>query len=75
MRDADRTEKQRWYSGLLFVARQRGYQPGWVSHTYRQKFGVWPRNMAETAREPDQDVKNYVTFMNIRRARSKRRAA
>jgi superfamily II DNA or RNA helicase len=39
VRNADRHEKQRWYSGLLFVARQRGYQPGWVSHTYKQKFG------------------------------------
>lgn len=71
IRDADRAEKQRWYSGLLFIARQRGYQTGWVGHSYRQKFGAWPRGMTEIASEPDRDVRNYVTFLSIRRAKSK----
>jgi superfamily II DNA or RNA helicase len=37
--------KQVFYSELLEIARRRGYQDGWVAHTYRRKFNVWPRGL------------------------------
>jgi superfamily II DNA or RNA helicase len=57
LRDAPSQVKQDWFGMLLHVARQRGYASGWVSHTYRDIFGVWPRNMDRIgAREPTVDV-------------------
>ena len=44
-RVAHRDAKQVFYSELLEIARRRGYQDGWVAHTYRRKFSVWPRNL------------------------------
>jgi len=34
--------RQSWYYQLIFYARDKGYQPGWVAHTYKKKFKVWP---------------------------------
>jgi hypothetical protein len=28
---------------LLWVARQRGYKPGWAAYKHKEKFGVWPQ--------------------------------
>ena len=38
-------EKQRFFSELLEIGRRRGFSDGWVSHTYRKKFGVWPKGL------------------------------
>lgn len=42
-----RETKQRWYSQLLCVQLERGYQSGWTAHKFREKFGVWPRGLDE----------------------------
>lgn len=34
--------KRQWFAELLWVARSKGYKPGWASRKYRDKFGVWP---------------------------------
>ena len=56
----DKAEKQRFYSSLVAIAERRGRAKGWVSHTYRDKFGTWPRNLDWYADGPDQDVANFV---------------
>ena len=35
-------EQRRWYRQLSWIAIQRGYKEGWVSHRYSDKFGEWP---------------------------------
>lgn len=60
-----RTEKQAFYSGLLTIRRERGRSPGWVSHTYRDKFGVWPRAMDDSPSRPSPEVLNFVKSKDI----------
>lgn len=44
---ANKAVKQQWYSELLRIAEDRQYSHGWVSHKYKEKFGVWPKNMRD----------------------------
>ena len=62
-------EKQQFYSGLMGVAEERGYQRGWVSNAYKEKFGVWPRSLLEIAAPASPVVKAFLTYRNIRRAK------
>jgi len=62
-------EKQVWWSGLLKIALVRGRAKGWASHTYKDKFGVWPRGLEDVPRAPGQEVYDYVTAKDIRYAR------
>jgi hypothetical protein len=56
---------------LLAVAASKGYSNGWVSHKYREYFGVWPKGMNDVAMEPGQEVKNFLRHLQIRYAKSK----
>lgn len=55
-------EKRRWYRQLLWIARQRGYKEGWVSHRYSDKFNEWPMDgMKSLPPEPAMaDVLDFV---------------
>ena len=35
-------DKARWQRELAYIARERGYRPGWASHKFKEKFGHWP---------------------------------
>lgn len=65
-------DKQAWYSQLLHIQRDRKRSAGWVAHSYRDKFGVWPRGLAETPATPSPEVIGFVKSKDIRFA--KRRA-
>jgi len=58
-------EKQRWYSGLMWIAAERGYSQGWAAHKYREKFTVWPRSLSDITARPDQDIQNWVKSRQI----------
>lgn len=60
-----RDDKQAWYSGLLWIANDRGYSKGWAAHKYKEAFGVWPRGLDEKASFPDAVIFNYVKSRNI----------
>jgi hypothetical protein len=64
-------DKQKFYSELLYIAIQRNYQRGWVNHKYREKFGIWPRNMREEPSIPSYQTMNWITSKNIAYAKSK----
>lgn len=66
-----RADKQRWYSELLSIQRDRGRALGWVAHTYRKKVGCWPRGLDETPAKPTREVLNYVRSLDIAYAKSK----
>lgn len=68
-----REEKQRWYSELLYMQRERGYAPGWTAHKFREKFAVWPRGMEEVPRPSSLEVLNWEKSRRI--AWAKRRKA
>jgi superfamily II DNA or RNA helicase len=49
-------DKKEWYSQLSGHARQKGYKSGWISHKYREKFGVWPNKINEHPKTPSIEV-------------------
>ena len=36
-------DKREWMIQLTSIALEKGYKDGWISHKYREKFGVWPK--------------------------------
>jgi hypothetical protein len=56
--------KQEWYSGLLYMAHEKGRSEGWAAHTYRAKFNVWPRGLDRIPRPPTPKV---ISFEHSRR--------
>lgn len=66
-------EKQEWYSGFLWLARERGRSEGWAAHRYKEKFSVWPNQLRKTAAPPSLEVEQYDRHCRIRYAKSKAR--
>jgi superfamily II DNA or RNA helicase len=65
-------EKEQFYGELLGYAREHGYKEGWISHKYREKFGVWPNGMRHVmAEEPSFEVAQWIRSRNIAWAKSK----
>lgn len=65
-------EKQNWHAMFRFIQMQRGYSDGWVANTYRQKFGVWPRNLDPYAMNtPTPEAWSYVKHLQIKYAKRK----
>jgi len=64
-------EKQDWYSGFLWIARERGRNEGQAAHRYREKFGVWPNKLLKVPRPPSFEVLQYDKHSRIRWAKSK----
>jgi hypothetical protein len=68
-------EKVQWHAMLAGVAAQRGYQPGWVGHKYREKFGAWPATRNVNPIDPSPEVLSWVRSRNIAFAKAKQRDA
>ncbi len=65
-----REEKQSWWSQIKFYQRQRAetgkpISDGWCAHTFKKKFGVWPRNLHDTPAEITPEVSNYIRSKQI----------
>src|SRR3546814_5102974 len=58
--EVTKDEKQRWLSGLYWIAAQRGYKQGWAANQYRERFGVWPKGLSQITTKPDIDVEAFV---------------
>lgn len=56
---AEKKEKQIWYSGLLYIANTRGFKDGWASNKYRERFGCWPQGLERTAKHPIKAVREF----------------
>jgi superfamily II DNA or RNA helicase len=70
-RKASTPDKQSFYSQLLAVGASKGYAKGWVSHKYREKFGVWPKGLRDDAIEPTAEVKNFLRHLQIKHAKGR----
>lgn len=68
-------DRARFFAMLLGVAEQRGYQQGWASHKYREKFNVWPASRWVPPMQPDDATLAWVRSRQIAYARAKARAA
>jgi|SRR5215472_15041816 len=62
------------YAGLLWIAREKGYQWGWVPNKFREIFGKWPRPQSKVEPvEPSSVLREYLGIMNRRYAARRRR--
>lgn len=65
-------EKCRWFSSLSKIATDRGYSEGWAAHKYRERFGVWPRNVrVDGSGRVDADIASWVKSRQIAYAKGK----
>jgi len=45
--DTSVAEKSMFYGELLWIAREKKWNPGWAAHKYRERFDVWPRGLGD----------------------------
>ena len=64
-------EKQQWYGGFLWLARERGRSEGMAAHRYREKFGCWPQGLHKIAAEPSFEVQQFDKHRRIAYAKAK----
>lgn len=67
--------KQDWYSQLLSMQTERGYSSGWVAHKFKEKFGVWPRGLAEEPKPITAEVASWEKSRRIAWAKAKAKVA
>jgi DNA repair protein RadD len=63
--------KQAWYSQLMTIAESRGYSSGWTAHKFREKWGVWPRNMQDVPAPVTPEVAKWEQSRRIAWAKGK----
>lgn len=68
---ATKMDKQAFYSQLIAIAASKGYRDGWISHKYKEYFGVWPRGLHDEAAEPTNEVRDFLKYLQIRFAKGK----
>lgn len=66
-------DKAEFYAQVLWIARERNRSQGWASHTYRDKFKVWPVGDAKKVqpKPPTPEVLAYVKAKDIRFAKAR----
>ncbi|WP_038218138.1 helicase-related protein, partial [Xenorhabdus bovienii] len=72
-------EKQSFYSQLKYYQNQRASQgkaisDGWVSNTFKDKFGAYPRGLHDTPQELTPEVNNFIKHKQIAFAKSRKKA-
>jgi hypothetical protein len=69
------TERRRIHQMLTWIARERGYAPGWVAHKFKEKFGDWPPRGPVDPIQPDDATRAWVRSRAIAWARGQQRGA
>jgi hypothetical protein len=57
---ASRDNKQAFWAMCQWHVKYRGWSSGRAAHCYKDKFGVWPRGLADTAAPPDTSFEKFV---------------
>lgn len=68
-----RANKQAFFSALMTYANDKGFSSGWVAHTYREYFGVWPQSLDRVDGPMIPECRNFIKHKQI--AYAKRRSA
>lgn len=65
-------EKQSWYSMFLGHCQVKGYKEGWAANKYKEKFGVWPKDLRKTPKAASPEFNAYIKHLNIKFAKSRK---
>ena len=57
---ATRDVKQEFWSMLQYYVNNQGWSSGRAANVYKEKFGVWPRQLHDMPKLPSRDVANFV---------------
>jgi DNA repair protein RadD len=68
-------ERRRFHAMLTAIALEKSYKLGWVSHTYRERFGAWPPTRTIMPIEPSAEVRSWIRSRMIARAKRRETAA
>jgi len=58
-------DRQKFYSELLFIAKDKNYNPNWAGHKFKEKFGIWPNNLEQHPASPSINTMNWIKHKNI----------
>lgn len=61
----DKQTKQSWLSQLMHYSRSKGYQDGWYKHKFREKFGVWPKDLMHEPMPVSLEVSGWIKSQQI----------
>jgi superfamily II DNA or RNA helicase len=64
-KDMDKRVLQAWYSQLLCFGKSKGYAEGWAGNQYKNRFGVYPRNLAKTHSQPSEEIIGWIRSRQI----------
>lgn len=63
-------EKQAWYSGFIWMAKQKGHNPNSAYYLFRERFDAFPSNkLRKIPAPPTEEMENWMKYRNIRRAK------
>lgn len=66
-------DKRQWYAMLKNIQQAKGYKDGWIAHTYKAKFGVWPKGLSDVQPlAPSIEVTRFVKHRLIRQAKARK---
>ena len=52
--------KQDWWSMLNWYVQHKGWSNGRAAHTYKEKFGVWPRGLHSQPKMPTAEIEKFI---------------
>jgi len=70
-----RDNKQEFWSMMVHKKKYSGWSDGRCAHTYKDKFGVWPRGLVDTPVFPSLEVEKFIKSRMIAYLKGKKRAA
>jgi hypothetical protein len=69
---ASRESKQDWWSMCQYMVKNHGWSNSRALANYKEKFGVWPKGLAETPQTPSVEFNKAVKAALIRYLKGKR---
>jgi hypothetical protein len=66
-------DRLQFHRQLAHIADERGYKPGWVGNTYKDKFGNFPPDRHVEPMPPSAETRSWVRSRMIAYARSRNR--
>jgi superfamily II DNA or RNA helicase len=69
---ASRDIKQDWWGMCQYMVKYKGWSTGRAAHTYKEKFGIWPKGLDDKAVTPSKEFDKAVKAALIRFLKSKK---